>query len=82
MTVTLSEQTPLANKVDDSYTIPYEIRSGEETFEAVTYDESTEPGTKTPLTANISFATQFYLLDVMYRRARAPKIPFGIFCLV
>ena len=54
VTVPLSEQTPLANDVDNSYTLPYEIRSGEEAFEAVTYDESTAPGTKTPLTANIT----------------------------
>lgn len=54
VTVTLSEQTSLANSVDNSYTIPYEIMSGEEVFEAVTYDESTKPETKTPLTANIT----------------------------
>lgn len=56
VTVTLSEQTPLANNVDDNYTIPYEIKSGEEVFESVTYDEDTEPETKTPLTVNITKA--------------------------
>ena len=54
VTVTLSKQTPLAHNVDASYTIPYEIRSGETVFESAVYDESTEAGTKTPLTANIS----------------------------
>lgn len=54
VTVTLSEQTLLANSADNRYAIPYEIKSGETVFETVTYNESTEPGTKTPLTANIT----------------------------
>lgn len=54
VTVTLSEQTPLANNVDDSDTIPYEIQSGGADFESVIYDESTEAGTKTPLSVNIT----------------------------
>ncbi len=48
------KQTPLTHNVDASSTIPYEIRSGGTVFESAVYDESTEAGTKTPLTANIT----------------------------
>lgn len=54
VTVTLEEQTPLANRADDTYTIPYEICDAGGTFGSVTYEEQTTAGTQTPLTANIT----------------------------
>ena len=56
VTVSLSENTELTNNVDEIYTIDYEIKSGEAAFEKVVYNEDTEAGTKTPLTANITKA--------------------------
>lgn len=54
VTVELTEQTVLANQVDETYTIDYEIKSGDAAFESIVYDEDTAAGTKTELTANIT----------------------------
>ena len=54
VTVTLSEKSALANKIDDQYTIPYQICSEGEAFADVVYAEGTAAGTKTPLTADIA----------------------------
>lgn len=54
VTVTLSEKTALANKVDDQYTIDYVISDAEGEFTSVVYDEETVAGTKTALTADIT----------------------------
>ena len=56
VTVTLSEQTDLANVEDSQYTIPYRISCEGEEFDAVVYLEETAAGTKTPLTADITKA--------------------------
>lgn len=54
VTVTLSEKTALANKVDEQYTIDYVISDAESEFTSVVYDEETAAGTKTALTADIT----------------------------
>lgn len=56
VTVSLTDKTPLANDADAQYTIPYEIKCGEEVFDKVVYDENTAADTKTQLTANITKA--------------------------
>lgn len=54
VTVSLSQQTELVNEADNTYTIDYVIKSGEEDFTSVVYNEDTAAGTKTPLTVNIT----------------------------
>lgn len=54
VTVTLEEQAPLVNTVNEDYTIPYEVKCGDDIFQKVIYDEDTAAGTKTPLTVNIT----------------------------
>lgn len=54
VTVALSKKTPLENKADDQYTIPYEVCLQGEPFEQVVYDELTAAETKTALTVNIT----------------------------
>lgn len=56
VTVTLSDQTALANKVDDQYTIPYQVSNEGEEFEQIVYTEETASGTQTPLTVDITKA--------------------------
>lgn len=54
VTVSLSEQTPLENQADTSYTIPYEVRDADGVFKSAVYTEDTENKTETPLVVHIS----------------------------
>lgn len=54
VTVSLSEKTELTNNADETYTIDYEVKSGDTAFESIIYDEDTNAGTQTELTANIT----------------------------
>lgn len=54
VTVTLSEQTALANKEDAQYTIPYQVSKEGEEFKQVVYTEETLAETQTPLTVDIT----------------------------